>query len=229
MLYNGMVHGLLPFPIRGAIWYQGESNHGEGMLYRDKMEALIAGWRKIWDNAEMPFLFVQLAPYQYGNEDPLILAKCWEAQTAALEIPHTGMAVTTDIGNTKDIHPRNKQDVGGRLALWALAKTYGRDDLVYSGPLYKSMSVEGDKVRLRFEHVGGGLKSRDGEPLSWFEIAGDDNQFAPAQAKIDGDTVVVGSDAVEAPTAVRFGFHKLAEPNLMNAEGLPASPFRTDR
>ncbi|WP_166831035.1 sialate O-acetylesterase [Thalassoroseus pseudoceratinae] len=228
MLYNGMIKGFVPFALQGAIWYQGESNHREGALYRDKMEALIKGWREVFHNSEMPFLFVQLAPYQYGTEDPTILAKAWEAQTESLKIPHTGMAVTTDIANLKDIHPKNKQDVGKRLALWALATTYGQDDLVYSGPLYKSSKVEDGKIRVMFDHVGSGLASRDGEELTWFQIAGEDGGFVDAQAKIDGDTVVVWSDEVKAPKSVRFGFHKLAEPNLMNKDGLPASPFRTD-
>ena len=228
MLYNGMIKGLVPFAFRGAIWYQGESNRHDGSHYRDKMEALIKGWREVFHNPEMPFLFVQLAPYQYGTEDPTILAKAWEGQTASLKIPNTGMVVTTDVANLKDIHPRNKQDVGKRLALWALAKTYGQDDLVYSGPLYKSTKTEDGKIRVMFDHVGSGLASRDGEELTWFQVAGEDGGFVDAQAKIDGDTVVVWSDEVKEPKFVRFGFHKLAEPNLMNKEGLPASPFRTD-
>ena len=138
------------------------------------------------------------------------------------------MVVTTDIGNIRDIHPRNKQDVGLRLALWALAKTYGKDDLVCSGPLYKSMDVEGNTIRVNFEHTGSGLVSRDGEPLSWVQIAGEDQQFVDAVAEIDGDTIVVSSDSVESPVAVRLGWHQIAEPNLMNKEGLPVSPFRTD-
>ncbi|MDE0317936.1 MAG: hypothetical protein OXM61_23905 [Candidatus Poribacteria bacterium] len=138
------------------------------------------------------------------------------------------MAVITDVGNIRDVHPRNKQAVGLRLALWALAKTYGQDDLVYSGPLYKSMAVEGSTIRIRFEHVGSGLTSRDNEPLTWFQIAGEDKQFVEATAVVDGGTVVVSSDSVGSPVAVRFGWHQNAEPNLANKEGLPASPFRTD-
>ncbi len=228
-LYNGMVHCLVPFAVRGAIWYQGESNRGEGMMYYEKMRALINGWRTVWDQPEMPFLFVQLAPFRYQG-DVLALPGIWEAQTTALGIPNTGMAVTVDlVDDIKDIHPVNKQDVGKRLALWALAKTYGRDNLVYSGPLYKSMSVEGGKVRIHFNHIGGGLVSRDGKPLTFWQIAGADKKFAPAKAVIDGKTVVVSSDAVAEPKAVRFGWHQEAMPNLSNKEGLPASPFRTDR
>lgn len=226
-LYNGMVHPMIPYAIRGAIWYQGESNNGEGMLYHEKMKALISGWRSVWNNDSLPFYFVQLAPYTYGG-DPTRLAGIWEAQTATLKVPHTGMAVTVDIANLKDIHPKNKQDVGKRLALWALAKTYDKKGIVYSGPLYKSMKVEGDRIRLTFDHVGGGLVSRDGKPLSWFTIAGDDGNFVEATAVIDGNDVLVSSDAVAKPTAVRFGWSQLAEPNLSNKEGLPASPFRTD-
>jgi len=226
-LYNAMVNGIVPFACRGAIWYQGESNLGEGMLYFEKMKGLISGWRKVWGNDEMAFYYVQLAPYRYGG-DPTRLPGIWEAQTATLSIPNTGMAVTTDISTIGDIHPPNKQEVGRRLALWALAKTYGKSDLVYMGPMYKSMAVEGNKIRLTFDNVGGGLASRDGKDLSWFEIAGSDKKFVKATATIDGQTVVVSSDAVAAPAAVRFGWHELAEPNLMNKEGLPASPFRTD-
>ena len=226
-LYNGMIHPLLPYAIRGALWYQGESNNGEGMLYFEKMKALVQGWREVWNDSELPFYFVQLAPFRYRG-DPTRLPGIWEAQTASLALPHTGMAVTVDIGNVTDIHPRNKQDVGARLALWALAQTYGRINTVYSGPLYTSMEVDGNSVRLRFDHVGGGLISRDGEALTHFTVAGESKEFHPATAEIQGDTVVVRSEAVSAPVAVRFGWHQEAEPNLSNKEGLPASPFRTD-
>jgi sialate O-acetylesterase len=224
-----MVHPLVPFGIRGAIWYQGESNRGEDMLYFEKMKALINGWRSVWAQGDFPFYFVQLAPFRYQG-DVLALPRIWEAQTAALSIPNTGMAVTVDtVDNIADIHPINKQDVGKRLALWALAKVYGRKGLVYSGPLYKSMAIEGNKVRVSFDHVGGGLVSRDGKPLTHFEIAGADKKFVKAKAEIDGNTVVVSADAVAAPVAVRFGWHQEAQPNLSNKEGLPASPFRSDR
>ena len=227
-LYNGMISPLVPYGIRGALWYQGESNNGEGMDYYHKMRALIAGWRELWDKPELPFLYVQLAPYNYRNRAPEALAGIWEAQLKALSIPNTGMAVTVDIGNTGDIHPKNKQDVGKRLALWALATVYGKQDLVYSGPLFKSAEVKGNQIRVTFDHVGGGLKSRDGKPLSHFQIAGKDRKFVDAQAKIDGDSVVVSADSVQEPVAVRYAYTQEAEPNLSNAEGLPASPFRTD-
>ena len=229
-LYNGMVHPIVPYAIRGALWYQGESNLRDGMLYHEKMKALINGWREVWEQGDFPFYFVQLAPFNYSNQEggQFFLPQIWEAQTATLALPNTGMAVTTDIGNPRDVHPRNKQDVGRRLALWALAKDYGRDDVTYSGPLYKSMAVEGNTIRLTFDHVGSGLTSRDEKPLTRFEIAGEDKQFVEAKAIIDGDTVVVSSKTVANPVAVRFGWHQSAEPNFMNKEGLPASPFRTD-
>ena len=229
-IYNSMVHPLIPYAIRGAIWYQGESNLRDGMRYHEKMKALINGWREVWGQGDFPFYFVQLAPFNYGgrNANPFFLPQIWEAQAATLALPNTGMAVTTDIGNLRDIHPRNKQDVGRRLALWALAKDYGRDDVTYSGPLYKSMAVEGNTIRLTFYHVGSGLTSRDEKPLTWFQIAGEDKEFVEANATIDGDTVVVSSDTIANPVAVRFGWHQSAEPNFVNKEGLPASPFRTD-
>ena len=219
---------LVPYALRGAIWYQGESNLQDGMLYHEKMKALINGWREVWGQGDFPFYFVQLAPFNYGwGAGPFLLPAIWEAQAATLSVPHTGMAVTTDVGNLKDIHPQNKQEVGRRLALWALAKTYGRADVTYSGPIYKSMAVEGDTIRLRFDFVGSGLMAKDEQPLTWFEIAGEDKQFVEAKATVDGNTIVVSSSAIANPVAVRFGWHQSAEPNLVNKEGLPASPFRT--
>jgi sialate O-acetylesterase len=224
-MYNGMIAPLMPFAIRGVIWYQGESNVGQGLKYRDRKEALIKGWRKVWGQ-EMPFYFVQIAPWSgYGKGSLPLL---WEGQVASLKIPNTGMAVTTDlVDDIKDIHPKNKFDVGNRLALWALAKTYGKTDLVYSGPLYSSMKIDGNKIILSFAHTGTGLKSRDDKPLTEFEIAGEDGKFIPAEATIEGNTVVVHAKEVEKPTQVRFGWSNTANPNLMNKEGLPASPFRT--
>ncbi|NQU20654.1 MAG: sialate O-acetylesterase [Candidatus Nealsonbacteria bacterium] len=227
-LYNGMIAPLIPYAIRGAIWYQGESNCSRAFQYRALFPAMIANWRADWAQGDFPFGFVQLAPYRYGKLDPACCAELWEAQLMTLNSsPNTGMAVTTDIGNVKNIHPTNKQDVGRRLGLWALATVHDKE-LVYSGPIYKSMKIDGDKARLEFDHVGGGLISRDGQPLTHFTIAGADNKFHPATAEIDGATIVVGSDQVGKPTAVRFGWTDTAEPNLCNKEGLPASPFRTD-
>ncbi len=226
-LYNGMINPVVPYALRGAIWYQGESNNGEGMLYHEKMKALIAGWRKVFRKPELAFHFVQLAPFSYRNGENT-LPYIWEAQAATLKVPGTGMAVITDIGNVRDIHPRNKRGVGERLALWALAKDYGKTSTVYSGPLYKSMAVEGDRVRLKFAHVGGGLVSRDGKPLSDFTIAGEDGKFVPAEAAIEGGDVVVRAAGVAAPKHVRFGWHHMVNPNLANKAGLPAGPFKTD-
>lgn len=226
-LYNGMIHPLAPFAIRGALWYQGEANVGQGMHYHDLMKGLILGWRTAWSQGDFPFLFVQLAPFQYGG-NAVALPELWEAQTATLKVPNSGMAVTTDISDIRDIHPRNKQEVGRRLALWALAKSYGKSDVVYSGPIYDSMSVEEKRIRLKFQHADGGLTARDGKPLNWFSIAAADKKFVPATATIDGESVVVESAEVSSPVAVRFGWNQIAEPNLANQAGLPASPFRTD-
>ena len=235
VLYNAMVHPLVPYAIRGAIWYQGESNcfQKDRMLYYDKFRAMVQGWRKLWGQGPFPVYFVQLAPYRYSARsrglDSKELALFWEAQTACLKIPNTGMAATVDIGDVNDIHPKNKHEVGRRLALWALAKDYGRKDIVYSGPMYESMSRERNKVRLSFKHTGSGLMSRDGRELTWFEVAGGDRKFYPARASIEGDSVVVFCEKVSVPVAVRFGWDERAQPNLCNKEGLPAVPFRTDR
>jgi sialate O-acetylesterase len=237
-LYNGMIHALTPFAIRGAIWYQGENNLPDALAYEKKMEALIRGWREAWKLGDFPFYYVQLAPYNYPYNnreaaagdipDQQLLPLIWEAQTEALRVPNTGMAVITDIADLNDIHPRDKKDVGCRLALWARAGTYGEKGLVYSGPFYKSMSVDGDAVKISFDFADGGLISNDGLPLRWFEIAGDDHIFYRAAAEISGETVTVRSARVPQPKAVRFGWNQLAVPNLANKQGLPASPFRTD-
>ncbi len=225
-LYNGMIYPLHPFPMRGVIWYQGESNSGDGMLYADRMRALIDGWRQVWGEGDFPFYYVQIAPYNYGG-NPEVIGEFWEAQTAAQAVPDTGMVVINDIGNLRDIHPKNKQEVGRRLALWALAKTYGPENLVYCGPTFKAMTIEGDKLRVTFDHVGGGLVSRDGKPLDWFEVIdADEGGFVKADAQIDGSAVVLSAPGVKHPVAMRFAWSMLAEPNLMNAEGLPAGAFR---
>ncbi len=227
-LFNGMIRPICPFAIRGAIWYQGESNAGEGKLYTEHTKALVGGWRQIWNQGEFPFYFVQIAPFNYGGGNPEFVGEFWEAQAAAAQaVPNTGMAVINDIGNLKDIHPANKQEVGRRLALLALAKTYGQEKLVCSGPTFKSMSIEGDRLRITFENAGGGLASRDGAPLNWFEIIdADEGGFVKAGAQVDGSTVLLSSRDVKHPVAMRFAWSMLAEPNLMNAEGLPAGAFR---
>ena len=230
-MYNGMIAPIVKFPVRGTIWYQGESNviKKNGLSYGDKMKDLILGWRNAFDNKEMPFYFVQIAPWGNKRYADGQLPALWEAQTATLKLPNTGMAVTTDlVSNISDIHPRNKHDVGNRLARWALAKDYGKKHVIYSGPIFKAMKVKGDKIHLSFAHASGGLKSRDGKALSEFTIAGADGNFVPAEAVIDGKSVVVSTKDVKNPKQVRFGWHRIANPNLTNSEGLPASPFQTD-
>lgn len=227
-LYNGMIHPLIPFAIRGAIWYQGESNVPRSYQYRTIFPLMINSWRKRWGQGDFPFYFVQLAPYRYGwAGSPQHCPELWGAQLYTLRtVKHTGMAVTTDIGNPRDIHPTNKQDVGKRLALWALAKDYGKK-VAYSGPLYQKLEVKGDRAILFFDEADA-LFARDSKPLTHFTIAGKDRKFHPAEAKIEGKTVVVTSDKVKQPVAVRFGWIDTASPNLVNGAGLPASPFRTD-
>ncbi|WP_372721613.1 sialate O-acetylesterase [Novipirellula sp.] len=226
-LYNAMIHPLVPMAIRGAIWYQGESNHGEGLGYVDKKKALLASWRNAFKQPELPFYFVQIVPYQYGEEDPEILARFWVAQRECIKIPNTGMAVITDIAELKDIHPQHKKEVARRLSLWALADTYGQADIDPSGPLYANHKVDGAAIRVMFSNADSGLASRDGKPLTDFEIAGIDGNFHPATATIDGNQVVVQSANVPKPKQVRFGWNKLAMPNLMDNDGLPACSFHT--
>lgn len=227
--YNAMIHGLIPYRIRGTIWYQGEANRNDGMLYVKKTEALLAGWRQAWGQPELPHYYVQIAPYQYGDEDPTILPTFWEAQAAIeREIPYTGMVVTHDIGNTQDIHPKNKQVVGYRLAALALANTYGKNT-ISGGPRFEKMAVEGDSVRVFFNRIGGGLVTSDGKAPDAFEIGGENGIFVAAEATIDGETIVLRSPKVRRPCAIRYAWSKLAEPNLRNAEAFPVSAFRCGR
>jgi sialate O-acetylesterase len=226
-LFNGMIYPLCPFPIRGAIWYQGEANHDEGMYYTQRMKALIGGWRTIWGEGDFPFYFVQIAPYNYNETKPY-LPEFWEAQAAAEKvIPNTGMVVVNDIGNLADIHPKNKLEVSRRLALRALSDTYGKTDLLSRSPTFKSMAAEGASLRVTFDNTGAGLQSRDGKPISWFEIAdADEGEFKKATATIDGASVLLTADGVKHPVAVRFAWAMLAVPNLENSAHLPASAFR---
>ncbi|MBN1942700.1 MAG: 9-O-acetylesterase [Phycisphaerae bacterium] len=229
VLYNGMIHPLIPYALRGAIWYQGEANAGDAAQYRAMFPAMIQTWRDAWGQKEFAFGFVQLANFmkrELAPSDPG-WAQLREAQTMTLSVPNTGMAVAIDIGDENDIHPRNKQDVGKRLALWARAKVYGQD-IPYSGPMYKDMKVEGNKIRLSFDHVNGGLVSRDNKPLEGFAVAGEDGKFVWAEAKIDGETVLVWSDKVSEPRAVRYAWANNPACNLYNKAGLPACPFRTE-
>ncbi len=229
VLYNGMIAPLIPFGIRGAIWYQGESNAGRAHQYRELFPLMITNWRRKWGEGPFPFLFVQLANFMAAQPEPSesAWAELREAQFMTLKLPNTGMATIIDIGEADNIHPRNKQDVGKRLALWALDMAYGRD-LVYSGPLYKSMEIKDGKIVLHFDHVDGGLVAKGNDGLKGFAIAGADRKFVWAKAKIEGDTVVVASDKVAEPKAVRYGWADNPTCNLYNKAGLPASPFRTD-
>ena len=245
-LYYGKIHPLTRYGIKGAIWYQGESNGEEGETYYQKLSALIGGWRTAWGEGDFPFYIVQLAGRGLPADNPAGgdgWAKIRMAQFKALTIPHTGMAVAMDLADVRepgDIHPKNKRDVGERLALWALAKDYGKKDLVFSGPLYRQMKIEGNKIRLGFDSVGSGLtvatkkgfdpviKEPQGK-LKRFAIAGDDKKWVWAEAVIDGKTVLVSSPEVPKPVAVRYAYTMSGDAcNLYNNEGLPASPFRTD-
>lgn len=226
-LYNAMIAPLVPYAIQGAMWYQGESNADRAYQYRKLFRAMIRDWRKAWGLGDFPFLYVQLANFDQSYAPRTAWAELREAQSMALALPKTGMAVALDIGDPYDIHPRNKQEVGRRLALAAQAVAYGRD-VVFSGPVHDSMVIEGDRARLRFKHSGGGLVAKDGAPLRGFEVAGEDRKFVPASAQIEGESIVVQSDQVKRPMAVRYGWADNPDCNLSNRAGLPASPFRTD-
>lgn len=223
-LYNGMIHPLRNYRIKGVVWYQGEGNARRADRYLNLFSTMIIEWRTVF-GYEFPFYYVQISPFNYRGLNSAFLR---EAQLNTLSLSNTGMAVTMDIGNLADIHPKNKQEVGRRLALWALAKDYGRN-IACSGPLCTETHIEDGQVRLSFSHADGGLVTRDGESPSHFEIAGSDNVFHPATATIDGDQVIVSSDAVSEPKVVRFAFSNQAMPNLTNKAGLPASSFRTPR
>jgi len=227
-LYNGMIHPLAPFAIRGALWYQGESNMGDGMRYADRMKALVTGWRKVWNQGDFPFYFVQIAPFLYADRKPETLPELWEAQTAAArDIPNAGMAVINDVGDLHDIHPQDKITVGHRLALLALAKTYGKNDLIHSGPVFRSLKSDGKQLRVEFDHANGGLVTRDGKAPDWFEIIdAEEGGFVKAEARISGDSVVLSSPEVKRPAAMRFAWSHVATPNLMNGKGMPAGAFR---
>ena len=228
-LFNGMISPLLPFAIRGAIWYQGESNADRAAQYRDLFQVLIRNWRKAWGQGDFPFYFVQLANFMARSPQPTESqwAALREAQTMALVLPNTGMAVAIDIGEAEDIHPRNKKDVGLRLALNAIHGTYGRGDVIPCGPLFRSAKREGSSLLLSFDHVGGGLLCH-GDALRGFSIAGEDGRYVWAEAKIDGDEIVVSSPEIAEPRSARYGWADNPEVNLHNKAGLPASPFRTD-
>lgn len=231
LLYNAMIHPLVPFAIKGAIWYQGENNAGRAYQYQTAFPLMIQDWRKRW-GYDFPFYFVQLASFNAGGGNSANgsgWAELREAQTLTLTLPHTGMAVTTDIGESADIHPKNKQDVGLRLAAVALHDAYGKTN-VFSGPQFQAMQVDGSKAVLSFTHTGGGLMARDKYGyLRGFEVAGADRKFYYAKAFVQGDNVWVAADSVAVPVAVRYAWADDAgEANLYNRDGFPAIPFRTD-
>ncbi len=233
LLYNGMINPILPYGIKGAIWYQGESNADRAFQYRRVFQTLIKDWRQHWGLGDFPFIWVQLANYMEAKEQPeeSNWAELREAQTMALELPNTGMGLAIDIGNAMDIHPRNKQDVGKRLELNALKIAYGKN-VVNSGPMYDSMEIDNNKVIVHFKETGSGLMAKDKYGyVKAFAIAGADMKFYWAKAKIKDDkTVVVYSEEVEKPVAIRFGWADNPDDlNLYNKEGLPAVPFRTDK
>ena len=229
VLYNGIIAPVIPFGIRGVTWYQGESNCYRAYQYRRLFPAMIEQWRKKWNQGDFPFLFVQLANYHF---EPQVFPELREAQTKTLSLPNTAMAVTIDIGDSSNIHPKNKQEVGRRLSLAARKLAYG-ENLFFSGPLYKSMQIEEGKCRLSFYHTGDGLATKGNWPLKRFVIAGTDKNFIEAHAEIEGNQVVVWSDKVQLPVAVRYAWaNHPVKCNLYNKSGeqvnLPASPFRTD-
>jgi sialate O-acetylesterase len=224
-VYNAMIYPLINYEIAGVLWYQGEANRMNTTYYKT-LPLLIDSWRKDWKKP-FPFYLVQLAPFKYeANEIYAPLVRDAQLHTM-LTVPNTGMVVTNDIGNVANVHPSNKKEVGRRLSLWALAKTYGVKNITYSGPVYKSMTLSKDKAILDFTHTGTGL-TKKGEELKEFFIAGEDKVFYAANAQIKGKTIIVSSPKVTKPVAVRFAFSDTALPNLYNNEGLPASAFRTD-
>lgn len=229
-LFNGMINPIIPYAIKGAIWYQGESNASEADAphYYELFSAMINDWRVRWKQGHFPFLFVQLANYMNKDEQPSesSWARLRDEQLETLKLPNTGMAVTIDIGEAYNIHPKNKQDVGKRLALAAEKVAYHKD-IVYSGPVYKSYEINGTEIEINFEHFGSGLKAKGGE-LKGFAIAGKDKKFVWADAQIVGGKVIVSSPKVSDPVAVRYAWGDNPDATLYNKDGLPASPFRTD-
>ena len=229
-LFNSMIAPLVPFAVQGAVWYQGESNADRAYQYRTLFPSLIQDWRNVWKQGPLSFYFVQLANFTETKPEPgeSTWAELREAQTMTLNVENTGMAVIIDIGEAKDIHPRNKQDVGQRLALNALAKDYG-EKVVWSGPMFESVKIEGREAIVRFSHADGGLVAKGAEPLKGFAVAGSDKKFVWAEAKIKGDTIIVSSPEVAKPVGVRYAWAHNPICNLYNGAGLPASPFRTDQ
>ena len=227
VLYNAMIAPLIPYKIKGVVWYQGENNVGFPEEYGKSFPLMIDAWRNNWEQGDFPFYYVQIAPYNYNSEKDRKAAMLREAQRLTMKLANTGMVVTSDIGDIYNIHPANKQDVGKRLSLWALNKNYGFNNLVYSGPLYKNMNIEGNTIKVYFENTGSGLYAAD-KILTFFEISGKEGTYYPAVARIDGEHIVVYSSKVAQPVNVRFGWSDSAVPNLFNKEGLPAASFSSE-
>jgi sialate O-acetylesterase len=225
-LFNGMISPLIPFTLRGAIWYQGESNVGNPKVYATLFPMMIKEWRSVFQREDMPFYYVQIAPFKYAPPAQSQLLR--EAQFKTLTLKNTGMVVTLDIGNPDDIHPANKQDVGKRLALWALAKTY-KKSATFSGPLYRSMKIRKNTIVLSFDYVGKGLVIKEHSNGNEFQFAGEDSLFKNAVLKVEGATLVLSHPDIVHPKAVRYAFSDVSEATLFNKEGLPASSFRTDK
>ena len=231
-LYNAMVAPVINYTIKGFLWYQGEANSRRAEEYAKLQPAMIADWRNKWKEGDIPFLYVQLPGFMEVNYLPSESqwAELRESQLKSLSVPNTGMAVAIDLGEWNDIHPDNKKDVGESLALAAEKIAYGEKDIVYSGPIYQSSTIKGNKIIISFTNTGSGLITNDGEELSQFAIAGADKKFVWAKAKIEGDKMIVWNDDVANPMYVRYAWADNPDnPNLYNKEGLPASPFRTDR
>ena len=222
-LWNGMIKPILGYTVKGAIWYQGEANAMRYAQYQQVFTNMINSWRKEWEQPDLPFYFVQIAPFK---DQPAGIREA-QLQTWQGGVKNLGMVVTTDVGDSLDIHPRNKRVPGERLALWALAKQYGKN-IAYSGPLFKSMKLSGNKLILSFDYADNGLMTPDNEPVKGFYIAGADQQFYPSKAIINGNRIEVFSSQVREPVAVRYAFANFFRANLYNKEGLPATPFRSD-
>lgn len=236
--YDKMIKPIIPYSLKGFLWYQGETNliNGDIEIYAEKQKVLIESWRSAWNDDKLSFYYVQLAPFMYSGRKQDNYGKAWDAlprfrevQVSCLNIPHTGMVSTIDlVENLRDIHPSYKWVVGERLARLALNKDYGKTGMEYCGPVFKKMSVAGNKITLEFDHVGSGLTTRDGKAPDWFTIKNKNGKFGKAKAVIEGDKIVIVHDQFSQPVSLRFGWDEGAMPNLMNKEGLPAVPFRTE-
>jgi len=235
--YTTMIQPLIPFALKGFLWYQGESACflNETVRYAYKQKALMESWRSDWNEPNAPFYFVQIAPYTYSGAKDVRphtvenLPEFWESQALLLKLPETGMVTITDlVDSIVDLHPGYKWEVGRRLSLLALNKTYGMKNVVCFGPSYKSMKIAGNAIEVTFDHTGNGLISRDGKALTWFSVAGAEGKFYPATAEIKGNKVIVSSPDVPQPVNVRFAWNEAAQSNFINQEGLPAVPFRSD-